>query len=121
MAMITMFAKYDVRRIKTMKRTLPIMLILSLLMVAGMMLVPTDARADEPGETSRRAGMRFAMGSSCQLLRIPPCFPFLGPPMAGMAAPPSAYRTSVGAPQSGRDAGRGLRIASSARSWEGRR
>ncbi len=44
-----------------MKRTLPIMLILPLLMVTSMTLVPTDARADEPfiGEV-RLFGGNFA-------------------------------------------------------------
>ena len=187
-----------------MKRLLLLILILPLLTVAGMTLLPTDARADEPfigevrmfagnfaprsyafcngqllqiaqntalfsilgttyggdgrttfglpdlrgrtpigagrgpGLTDRRAGQRvgqetvaltegaiashnhpmIATTVSCKLLRIPPSFPFLGPPMAGMAAPPSAYRTSVGARQSGRDEGRGLRIVELDREWD---
>ncbi len=74
-----------------MKRTLPIMLILPLLMVAGMTLVPTDARADEPfigeirlfGGNFAPQGYAFCDGQLLQISGNTALFSILGTTFGG--------------------------------------
>ena len=74
-----------------MKRTLPIMLILPLLMVAGMMLVPTDARADDPfigeirlfGGNFAPRGYAFCDGQLLQISGNTALFSILGTTFGG--------------------------------------
>ena len=92
-----------------MKRTLPIMLILPLLMVAGMMLVPTDVRADDPfigeirlfGGNFAPRGYAFCDGQLLQISQNTALFSLLGTTYGGdgrttFALPDLRGRTPIG-------------------------